>query len=492
MRSGETWYEILEISSDATTEEIRQAYFEQARQYHPDTNPGELAREWFYQVQEAYETLSDPSRRKQYDESIKGRKNLKDLAALECTYSTDAIPRLDESQVIYLMMDLKSLMDVEKSKPPQVHLCLVIDRSTSMKGARIDMVKENVMRLKENLKPSDLISIVAFNDKADLVLTPTRIDSINQLDEKLAQVQCFGGTEMYKGLKAGFDLLWGSHSAGTIKHILLLTDGHTYGDEDACFDLAQKLQSRGIMLSTLGIGHEWNDAFLDKLAGLTGGCSTFISKPEDLHNFVSELGSSVSVIVANALTLDFQSDDNVTPNFLFRLQPTISELPMTKPIPLGDLYSNKKSTFLISITVPPCKKEQQTVTLIKGKIRMEAAANLNRKTKIFVNLSLPVKGRTINDNPPKEILEALSKITIYQMQQKANEDVKDGNIDAAIDRLGRISTQLFKHGHPEMAQKTLREAESLKRNQKYSTDGEKQLKYGTRALLAPEVEKREP
>ena len=492
MRLGETWYEILEISSDATTEEIRQAYFEQARQYHPDTNPGELAREWFYQVQEAYETLSDPDRRRQYDDSIKGRKNLKDLAALECTYSTDAIPRLDETQVVYLMLELKTLTDVEKTKSPQVHLCLVIDRSTSMKGARIDMVKENVMRLMEKLKPSDLISIVAFNDKADLVLTPTRIDNIKQIEEKLAQIQCFGGTEMYKGLKGGFDLLWGNHSSNSVKHLLLLTDGHTYGDEEACFDLAQKLQSRGIMLSTLGIGHEWNDAFLDKLAGMTGGYSTYVSKPEDLQNFVKDLGSSVSVIVANALTLDFQSDEGVKINFLFRLQPTISELPLEKPIPLGDLYSNKKSTFLMALTVPPCKKEQQLVMLIKGKIRMEPAANVNRKTKLFINLSLPVKGRTINENPPREILEALSKINLYQMQQKANADVKEGNIDAAIDRLGNISTQLFKHGHPEMAQKTLKEAESLKRNQKYSTDGEKQLKYGTRALLAPEVEKREP
>ncbi|MHB8136688.1 MAG: DnaJ domain-containing protein, partial [Anaerolineaceae bacterium] len=71
MKSGETWYEILEISSEATAEEIRLAYFERARKYHPDTNAGEQAREWFFQIQEAYETLSDPKKRKDYDESIR-------------------------------------------------------------------------------------------------------------------------------------------------------------------------------------------------------------------------------------------------------------------------------------------------------------------------------------------------------------------------------------------------------------------------------------
>jgi Ca-activated chloride channel family protein len=490
MKSGETWYEILEISNDANAEEIRFAYFEKARQYHPDTNPGEMAREWFFQIQEAYETLSDPEKRKLYDESIKGRKKQKELAGLTVVYGAKEILRLKESQIVYAMLELKCLVDFERSKLPQGHLCLVIDCSTSMKGSRIEMVKENIVRLMNALKPTDLISIITFNDKADLLLTPTRVDQISQITEKLSKISCLGGTEIYKGLKAGFDLLWGSSSSGTIRQMILLTDGHTYGDEEACFELAQKLVSRGISLSTLGIGHEWNDLFLDHLATITGGNCTFISNSNDLEEYIREMGESISIVAAEGLSMDFQSEQGITLNSLYRLQPSIAELPLERPIPLGELYYNKKSTYLLTFTLQPVIEGQKSILLAKGKIRFEAVAPVSSKMKLFVNLVLPINDEGINENPPKEILDALTGITVYQMQQKANSDVKNGNYEQAIDRLGYISTQLLRLGKPSLAKKALKEAEILKKTKKYSMDCDKQLKYGTRALLAPEVEKR--
>ncbi|MRS04039.1 hypothetical protein EG832_12590 [bacterium] len=110
---------------------------------------------------------------------------------------------------------------------------------------------------------------------------------------------------------------------------------------------------------------------------------------------------------------------------------------------------------------------------------------------MFVNLALSVEGTEPNQNPPQEIVEALSRISIYQMQEKANSDVKNGNFNQAVARLGSISTQLFKLGNADMALKAMQEADLLKTSGKYSKDGDKQLKYGTRALLSPEVEKRE-
>ncbi|MGJ5672904.1 MAG: DnaJ C-terminal domain-containing protein [Nostochopsis sp.] len=69
LRNFRDYYEILGVSKDATNEDIKKNYRRLARQYHPDLNPGNKgAEDKFKDIGEAYEILSDPAKRAQYDQ----------------------------------------------------------------------------------------------------------------------------------------------------------------------------------------------------------------------------------------------------------------------------------------------------------------------------------------------------------------------------------------------------------------------------------------
>ena len=93
-----------------------------------------------------------------------------------------------------------------KKIPPTVY-CIVIDRSTSMAGERMDMVKANLMQFVRQLRPQDLVIVVTFSDRAEVVVPLSRVADTNRMDQQIAMISTGGGTEIFRGLETGVNLL---------------------------------------------------------------------------------------------------------------------------------------------------------------------------------------------------------------------------------------------------------------------------------------------
>lgn len=484
---GENFYNLMGLPRDATDEEIRQAYFDLARKVHPDANPDPKANEKFLAIQEAYETLIDKDKRVDYDLSLPDREYSAPLISTKVLLSRSQLPRLDEDQLIYGLLEIECLAQPKGEQVPKSHYCFVIDRSTSMKGNRMNMVKSNLTRVFQKLRPNDLVSIVIFSDRSEILLVPTPVSEIKSIESRINRINCSGGTEIYRGLKAGVDLLWHGNNDAFSRHLILLTDGHTYGDEEVCYGLAKEAFSQGIMISALGFGHEWDDPFLDKLSALTGGSTLFVTSQEDLYNYLELQVKNNEIVYARNLTYEFECPPQVSLRYVFRLYPDIMPLEADKIIPLGDLYYGKKTQFLIEWMIQPSGNLIEEIQLIKGRIKMDLGIGSVQSARTILNIGIRFKDDLEKENPPVEIIKALSKLTLYHMQEKSREDVKNGDFLPAVKRMHYLASKVLTRGEIKLARTILFEAESVYNEHHYSQEGDKRLKYGTKALfLLPE------
>jgi Ca-activated chloride channel homolog len=315
------YYTILGVLRDASVDDIKRAYLESAQRLHPDKNTIAGETELFLEAQQAYEVLSNPSRRKLYDATLPPEIKVDSPVKHEIYFSRPSLVKLGEPQLIYVLLDLSPREEKTKLPAPPLNICLVLDRSTSMQGDKLDVLKSAAIQILRSLRAEDILSVVAFSDRAD-VIVPAAFDPDKRKQEgQIQMIQASGATEIYHGLETGLKEIRRTLDPSRVNHIILLTDGNTYGDEQKCLKLAEEAVAQNIGITGMGIGHEWNDIFLDALAGKTGGSSAYISKPEDIERLLVEKFKALGNTYAEDVMLELKSQEYIRMNYAFRIQP---------------------------------------------------------------------------------------------------------------------------------------------------------------------------
>ncbi len=479
-------YSILGVFRDATQEEIRQAYLQSAQRLHPDKNTAAGETELFLSVQQAYEVLSNPSRRKQYDLTLPAAPPPEKHKFIRHTiqYSQPSLVRLQEEQLLYALVDIEPSERQSGSLPaPPLNICLVLDRSTSMQGEKMDTLKGTAIQLMQSLRPHDVFSVVAFSDRAEVVVPASINADIKKQADSIQKIKTSGGTEIFQGLNAGLKEIQKTLSPERVNHIILFTDGNTYGDEQQCLALAEQAALMNVGLTGMGLGHEWNDIFLDALAGKTGGTSVYISRPRDIEKFLLEKFKAFSNIYADEVTLDVKLRDGVSINSVFRLQPEGGQVEVGSQMRLGPILKDAPLRVLIELIVHPKILKGEQVSLLDGTLKVIVKSNPLPAPPLRIHLSRELRSDPSTEAPPQIILNALSQLTLYRMQERAKAAVEEGKFDVASQQLQRLATHLLAQGENSAAKTALLEAQNLENTHAWSNTGIKDIKYQTRALL---------
>jgi len=486
------YYATLGITRDASQEDIKRAYFQAAQKLHPDKNTAAGETELFMGVQQAYEVLSNPKRRALYDATLPPQEKIDLPYRYKLIYSRPNLVHLDEPQMLYLIVELESPMEGRRTLSPPLNVCLVLDRSTSMKGEKMDVVKSTAIQVLRSLRPQDILSVVTFSDRAEVIIPAAYHQERTRLEARIQMIQPSGATEIYQGLEAGVKEVMRSIDSKRINHIILLTDGHTYGDEQLCLTLASKVAEHGIGISAMGIGQEWNDIFLDVLATRTGGSSTFISEPQEIKRLLLEKFNALAQTYADDITLELNSLEGVELSYGFRLQPDPAPVNLDdQPMHLGSILQDTSTRLIFEYIIQPKAVKSENLTFMDGTLNVTIAARPLPVPPLRMKLQRPVSNQPESDPPPKEVVQALSRLMLFRMQERARKEIDKGNIDLATRQLQTLAANLLSQGERSLAQTIMLEVDHLQNKNTLSAEGGKKINYGTRALFLASSNKKE-
>ncbi|MCK6578033.1 MAG: VWA domain-containing protein [Anaerolineae bacterium] len=482
-------YMILGVAQDALTEDIKQAYRRIAMRLHPDKNPNVGAVVQLQDVNAAYDLLIDSASRAQYDEVVRQRTSAQQAEfLLRVTPSKRYVHPIQEPQIIYMLAEIYTGQSTieeadHRRQTARLNLTLLLDRSNSMNGTRLDRVRAAAHQIIDMMNDGDFLSVVVFNDFAEVAVEAAPLEDRALMKARVSMINASGGTEIYRGLRLAVEQNRKNRANQFVNHIIMLTDGNTYGDQPDCLALAQEVNAEGIGISAMGIGQEWNDEFLDKLTGLTGGGAEFIMSPNAVGRFLNDHVRNLANTFAERVVVSIAPDAEISLESAFRLSPKPQPLPIDNPlIPVGNLQYHRMTSILFQLELPANLSPG-----FRSIARISARGDILQENSYpFIavsDISLGVTSELADEEPPANVIDALGKLTLYRMQERAHEALERGDTREATRRLEKLATRLLEQGEAELAQQALAEARQVAYTNTLSDRGRKTLKYQTRSLL---------
>lgn len=339
---------------------------------------------------------------------------------------------VEGEHVVHAMFEL-SVPETQGDKPrPPLHLAVVIDRSGSMAGPKLDRTKEAAAYLVRRLTSTDEVALVTYDDQVDLIASLASAEP-EALSHVIGGIQPGGMTNLSGGWLKGLEELRRATDDGSRK-VLLLTDGlanQGITDRDSLVDMAKKAMAAGIGTTTIGFGDGFDEELLTQMAEAAGGNSHFIASPEDAPAIFADEFEDLTSLVAQNVSVEIRPSEEV------KLLGVLNEFPATEVVggvqlALGDAYGGEKRRVVFELHIPELAR-LGVATVAELVLRYvlvgdEIAAH---------ELVLPLKVNMVNADeasqagPDKEVTEEVLILKAARVQKEARERADRGDFDGA-------------------------------------------------------------
>lgn len=300
---------------------------------------------------------------------VDGKNNSSTQAQIGLSYSFEYdCVAADKDQEVLMMASLRAPEFIPDGKQERASLDIVcvIDKSGSMRGPKIDLVRKTLTFMVDQLRPKDRIALVEFDTHVDTPLQLTRLDSE---DRRAAAKDAIAGlcdgtcTNLSGGLFEGYNVLKKRTEFNEVASILLFTDGHanegitaTEGIVAGVTNISKGMERRPTLF-TFGFGDDHNATMLTSISEAGNGMYYYVKNEEAIPDaFGDALGGLVSVVAQNVkLSMEVIDSDGKIVKVLSTLRDSESD-PQGKFMRanLGDIYSEESKDIIVNVRLSQC------------------------------------------------------------------------------------------------------------------------------------------
>ncbi len=415
---------------------------------------------------------------------------------LESTLSRAIVPVMNVPQLVYCLLKLRpgEAASGSGSKGLPINLCLVLDRSGSMSGDKMDKLRDATRQVIDMLQSDDYISIIFFSSRVEVAFPSQPVGNEAhraELKARIARQDAGGGTNMAPAMEAGLLELrkqmsfasGGSGGAGLemVNRLVLLTDGITE-KEKRCLEQAEGAARVGVPITALGIGSDWNDKLMEQIGQKSKGEADYISQPDKIRAHFTRAIQQMQAVALRHAMLRIRPAMNIEVRAVYRAHPLISVLnPDNAPdrtvlVPLGEIEKGHGQTLIVELIVPPRSAGAYRVAQIEVEYDVPQTNLTAQKVGVDILLNYAHDASAV-PLPDPQVMNLVEKTSAFKLQTRALKDVEAGNIPAATQKLRGALTHLLNQGDTELASTVEREIENLEKGRVMSSEGRKTIRF---------------
>ncbi|MGW7272969.1 YfbK domain-containing protein [Streptomyces sp. NPDC054864] len=215
--------------------------------------------------------------------------------------------RTDEDDWSLMRVGLATRGDGSDAERPPATLTFVIDVSGSMaEPGRLDLVKESLGIMTDELRDDDSVALVTFSDSAKKVLPMTRLgDHRGEVHSAIGAMEPTQSTNLEAGIRTGYDTAVDARRDGATNRVVLLSDALANTGETSADGILERISDarseHGITLFGVGVGSDYGDALMERLADKGDGHTTYVSDSEEARKvFCEQLPANIELRARDA------------------------------------------------------------------------------------------------------------------------------------------------------------------------------------------------